>query len=134
MKGLYLIATGAAKNPSGEEEIWQALRAEGMDVRDIHELPRIALHDVAVADPVVARLVKKRFDKTEKQLTLICLVSSEEVLARRLAGFPRDYIEKMGRELMDLAMDEADCCVPSDEPEVAARLLTDLIRSRESGC
>lgn len=132
MNCLYLIATGAARNPASEEPIWQALRAEGMVVRDIHELPRIAQHDVAITDAAVARLVKKRLQEAEKPLMLICLVASKEVLAERLAGFPPDYAERMSREIMELALDEADCCVPSDEPEVAARLLAEIIRARES--
>ena len=132
MNGLYLIASGAARNPASEEPIWQALREEGMVVRDIHELPRITRHEVAIADAAVARLAKKRLREAGKPLMLICLVASEEVLAERLAGFPSDYVERMSREIMELALDEADCCVPSDEPEVAARLLAEIIRARES--
>lgn len=133
MKYLYLIATGAAKRPDSERVLWDALKAKGLEVRDIHDLPRIAKHEIAVTDAVIARLVKKRYNEEERPVRIICLAASEEALAARLPGVPERQIAAIEEEMRLLALQDADYCVPSDDLEMAADLLVSLIERLENG-
>ena len=133
MKYIYIIATGAAKRINREKVLWDALAAAGLPVRDIHELPHIALHDIDVSDAAVAKLIKKRLEKTEKKVKLICLIASENVIRERLIGLPQEYVVKAMKDTQLLALQEADFCVPADELEVAARIIINIITDIENG-
>ena len=133
MKYIYMIASAAAKCMKSEQALWDAISAAGFPVRDIHALTRISQHDIAVAEPAVARLARRRIDKTDKEVKLIALVGSDEVVTERLKGFPKGYVEKELRDARTVGMEAADFCVPADELDAAARVIISIIQNLEDG-
>lgn len=131
MKHIYIIATAAAKRMDSEQALWSGLKNAGLAVRDIHDLPRIAQHDVAVAGTLVAGLVKKRVEKAGKDVKLICLITSKGVLAQRLKDVPEEQIPRIAGETEQFALQHADFCVPADDLDVAARLIVQIIKAQE---
>lgn len=132
IKYIYIIASGAAKKISSEQILWNTICSEGLTVRDIHDLPRIAQHEIAIADAKIARLVKELFEKEEKKVKLICLITSEEVIQQRLKGFSQEDIVRISKDLKKVALQDADFCVPADDLEVAAGLIINIIKNQEA--
>ena len=132
MKRLYIIVSAAAYKQNSEKETWSALKAEGFQVRDIHDLPRIGQHEIALANVAIARLVKRRLEFTEKQVKLICLIKPKEVLANQLSDYSEKQVENVYSEIHLFALCDADYCVPYDEPMVATKLIMQIIENEEN--
>ena len=132
MKYIYILASGAAKKMKSEQALWDALCAAGLPVRDIHDLPRIAQHDIAVAEPAIARLIKRRMNGSEKAVKLICLVPSDAVLTERMAGLSQTLVNRAIAEVGAFALEDADYCVPADELDVAAKTVANIIADLEA--
>lgn len=131
MKYIYLIATEAAKSIENEQSFLLALYNAGIVIRDIHDLPRIAQHDVAIANVNITKLVKKRSEKVGKGIKVIGLITPEKVMFQRLKVATAYEVQKAVKKEMLFALQEADYCVPAEEMDVAARLVTNIIRTLE---
>lgn len=131
MNNLYIIASAAAGDMNAESALWNALRACGWSVRDIHELPRLEKNDIIVTRPELARLVRKRFGVKEKSAYLIVLRTEIETLLKRIT---KDIIMLQGRvEACENLCDEgADIWFPGDDLEDAAILIQRYIEKQEA--
>ena len=131
MKYIYLIATETVKSIENEQFFAPTLNEAGIVVRDIHDLPRITQHDVAVANVNITRLIKKRSEKVGKEIKVISLITPEKIMIQRLKGATSDEVQKAVKKEMLYALQEADYCVPAEEMEVAAGLVINIIRTIE---
>ena len=131
MKNLYFIVTGAEKNRKSEQILWDALKDAGFAVLDVHDLPRIARHEIAITNAPIAKVIKNRFVNAGKPAKYICLLASDDVLTKRLSGFPEAYVTKTIKDMQSFALQHADYCVPADDLEEAAKLILDIIKDLE---
>ncbi len=132
MKYVYIVAMGTAKELFNEKELLSALTAEGLPARDIHELPRVELHDIAITSIAIAKLIKDRFGKTEKPVKILGLVAPEDMIAERLARLGEKNVSLNIEETNIFVNQYADYCIPSEDLAVATKLIANIVKRLEA--
>lgn len=131
MNNLYIIASAEAGDMNAESALWNALRACGWSVRDIHELPRLEKNDIIVTRPELARLVRKRFGVKEKSAYLIVLRTNLDTLLTRTAKGAEGLRER-AEKCENLCEDGADVWFQGEDLKGAAILIQRYIERQEA--
>lgn len=123
---------GTAKELYSEKDLLSALTTEGLPARDIHELPRVELHDIAITNIAITKLIKGRFGKTEKPVKILALVAPEDIIAERMAGSGENSVSLVIEETNTFVSQYADYCVPSEDLAVATKLIANIVKRSEA--